>query len=78
MGPVGTVKRAFQITIWMNDTEIECLRKLARQAGVSPAGWIRTEVVAEFARKFPTLKSQRAAKLLPEKSEVREEVREND
>ena len=63
------MKRGQRIVVSLNETELECLRKLARQAQLSPAGWVRTEIVAQFARQFPTLAAQRAAKLSPEKKD---------
>ena len=56
------MKRDKAIFIRLTESEAECLTKLSMKSGQSRSAWIRTEIVARFAREFPTLKSQRAIK----------------
>ena len=55
------MKRDKAIFIRLTESEAECLTKLSMKSGQSRSAWIRTEIVARFAREFPTLKSQRAS-----------------
>lgn len=53
------MRRRQRIQIRLTDTEFECVLRLAKNSRQTLTAWVRTQILTEFNRQFPTLKSRR-------------------